>query len=386
MKTLILEEPQVFKFIEQEQPTRLEPHEALIKIKNIGICGTDYHAFRGKQPFFSYPRVLGHELGAEVVAVGQENDRIKIGDKVTVEPYMNCGNCQPCSNGKGNCCENLQVLGVHTDGGMCEFIKVPMHKLHASKSLTFEQLAVVEPLSIGAHAVQRAAVSAEDLVLVIGAGPIGLSVIQFAKLSGATVAVLDINTERLDFAKEHLQADILLDGSKGFTSEEFRAELGQKLEILNHSSNKDNKKTEGLTTKKSPTGGFRGLEGSKGLEGFSGLELSVLPTIVFDATGNPNSMKNAFNFVAFGGKLVFVGLYIGDVVFDDPLFHRREMTLFASRNSHGQDFTNIIQLMEEGKIDVNKWITHRAKFDDLPSVYEHWLNPETKVIKAMVSL
>lgn len=370
MKTLILEEPQVFKFIEQDQPSGLEPHEALIKIKNIGICGTDYHAFRGKQPFFSYPRVLGHELGAEVVAVGQENDRIKIGDKVTVEPYMNCGNCQPCSNGKGNCCENLQVLGVHTDGGMCEFIKVPMHKLHASKSLTFEQLAVVEPLSIGAHAVQRAAVSAQDLVLVIGAGPIGLSVIQFAKLSGATVAVLDINTERLDFAKEQLKADILLDGSKGFTSEELRAELYKKLEILNDKRNFESNETEGLTPKKSPTGGFRGQ----------------LPTIVFDATGNPNSMKNSFNYVAFGGKLVFVGLFIGDVVFDDPLFHRREMTLFASRNSLAQDFTNIIQLMEEGKIDVNKWITHRADFDDLPSVYDHWLNPESKVIKAMVSL
>ncbi len=370
MKTLRLEEPQVFKFIEQDQPSSLEPSEALIKIKNIGICGTDYHAFRGKQPFFSYPRVLGHELGAEVVAVGKENDRIKVGDKVTVEPYLNCGNCQPCSNGKGNCCENLQVLGVHTDGGMCEFIKVPIHKLHASKSLTFEQLALVEPLSIGAHAVQRASVSAEDLVLVIGAGPIGLSVIQFAKLSGATVAVLDINTERLEFAKEQLQADILVDGSKGFTSEELRVEINKKLEVLNGNTNSLANKIEDLTEKKSPIGTFNGL----------------LPTVVFDATGNPNSMKNAFNYVAFGGKLIFVGLFIGEVVFDDPLFHRREMTLFASRNSLAQDFTNIILLMEEGKIDVNKWITHRADFDDLPSVYEQWLNPESKVIKAMVSL
>lgn len=374
MKTLILEQPQVFKFIEQDRPSGLELHEALIKIKNIGICGTDYHAFRGKQPFFSYPRVLGHELGAEVVAVGKENGRIKVGDKVTVEPYINCGICQSCRNAKGNCCENLQVLGVHSDGGMCEFIKVPMHKLHASKSLTFEQLALVEPLSIGAHAVQRAAVSAQDLVLVIGAGPIGLSVIQFAKLAGATVAVLDINTERLDFAKEHLQADILIDASKGFSSEEFRAELNKKLEIFNGKIDQVSKQAEGLSEKKSDTGGFRGLE-------FNGL----LPTIVFDATGNPSSMKNAFNYVAFGGKLVFVGLFIGDVIFDDPLFHRREMTLFASRNSLAQDFINIIKLMEEGKIEVKNWITHRANFYDLPSVYEHWLKPESKVIKAMVS-
>lgn len=347
MKTLRLEEPQVFKFIEQEQPAGLEPHEALIKIKNIGICGTDYHAFKGKQPFFSYPRVLGHELGAEVMAVGDENDRIKVGDKVTVEPYMNCRDCQPCSNGKGNCCENLQVLGVHTDGGMCEYLKVPIHKLHASKILSFEQLAVVEPLSIGAHAVQRAGVTSQDLVLVIGAGPIGLSVIQFAKLTGATVAVLDINAERLDFAQEQLKADILLDGSQSFSAESLRAQL-----------------------EKSYSGEFSGL----------------LPSVVFDATGNPNSMKNAFNYVAFGGKLVFVGLFIGDVVFDDPLFHRREMTLFASRNSLPQDFTNIIELMENGRIDVKPWISHRAEFDDLPEIFNEWLDPESKVIKAMVSL
>ncbi len=347
MKTLRLEEPQVFKFIEQDQPTELDPHEALIKIKNIGICGTDYHAFRGKQPFFCYPRVLGHELGAEVVAVGQENDRINIGDKVTVEPYLNCGNCQSCKNGKSNCCENLQVLGVHTDGGMCEYLKVPIHKLHASKSLSFEQLAVVEPLSIGAHAVQRAGVTPQDLVLVIGAGPIGLSVIQFAKLTGATVAVLDINAERLEFAKEQLKADIILDGSQGFSPEILREQL-----------------------EKTPIGEFGGL----------------LPTVVFDATGNPNSMKNAFNYVAFGGKLIFVGLFIGDVIFDDPLFHRREITLLASRNSLPQDFTNIIQLMEDGKIDIKPWISHRAEFDDLPSVFDHCLNPDSKVIKAMVSL
>ena len=347
MKILRLEEPEVFKFIEQDQPSGLEQHEALIKIKNIGICGTDYHAFRGKQPFFSYPRVLGHELGAEVVAVGEENDRIKVGDKVTVEPYLNCGFCQSCKNGKGNCCENLQVLGVHTHGGMCEYLKVPIHKLHASKSLSFEQLAVVEPLSIGAHAVQRAGVTSEDLVFVIGAGPIGLSVIQFAKLTGATVAVLDINAERLAFAQEQLKADILLDGSEGFCTEMLREQL-----------------------EKSHNGEYGEL----------------LPTVVFDATGNPKSMKNAFNYVAFGGKLVFVGLFIGDVIFDDPLFHRREITLFASRNSLPQDFTNIIELMEKGKIDIKPWISHRAEFDALPEIFNEWLDPESKVIKAMVSL
>ena len=343
MKTLVLEEPFTFRSQEREKPTDLKTHEALIKIKKIGICGTDYHAFRGKQPFFSYPRILGHELGGEVVALGAPTDTIRVGDRVTVEPYLNCSVCQACQNGKSNCCEQLQVLGVHTDGGMTEYIKVPFRKLHASQILTFEQLAVVEPLSIGAHAVQRAAVSSKDLVLVIGAGPIGLSVMQFAKLSGATVIVLDINKERLNFAKQQMQVDFTLEISHNFSESQLR-------------------------------------EFVENFVGFKGL-----PSIVFDATGNSTSMKNAFNYVAFGGKLVFVGLFIGEVTFEDPLFHRREITLLASRNSLPQDFTNIIRLIETNKIDVNPWLTHRADFDDLPTVFNEWLNPQTGVVKAMVS-
>ena len=343
MKTLVLVEPHVFQSLEQEKPTSLQPDEALVKIKKIGICGTDYHAFRGKQPFFSYPRVLGHELGGEVVQLSKGfkplESSIKIGDKVAVEPYLNCGKCQSCLNHKGNCCENLQVLGVHVDGGMAEYLKVPYRKLHPSKILSFEQLALVEPLSIGAHAVQRAEVSAKDLVLVIGAGPIGLSVMQFAKLKGATVVILDINKDRLSFAQQHLQVDFILEATADFSPEILRGCLN----------------------------GF-------------------LPTIVFDATGNPNSMKNAFNYVSFGGKLVYVGLFIGEASFDDPLFHRREITLLASRNSLPQDFSNIIKLMETGKIDTTTWLTHRADFDDLPSVFNKWLDPEQGVIKAVVSI
>ncbi|PZX55943.1 hypothetical protein LV84_02305 [Algoriphagus ratkowskyi] len=339
MKTIVLDSPTVFKFQEQEAPTSLQANEALVRIRKIGICGTDYHAFRGKQPFFSYPRVLGHELGAEVVRLGGEKNAIHVGDRVTIEPYLNCGTCQSCLNNKSNCCQNLQVLGVHVDGGMTEYLKVPIHKLHQSKILSYEQLALVEPLSIGAHAVQRAEVTAKDMVLVIGAGPIGLSVMQFAKLRGAKVVVLDINKERLNFAQEQMQVDFILEATEDFAPDALRSCL----------------------------------------DGF-------LPTVVFDATGNPNSMKNAFSYVSFGGKLVFVGLFIGEVTFDDPLFHRREITLLASRNSLPQDFSDIIHLMENGKIDIKPWVTHRADFDDLPHVFNDWLDPKSKVIKTVVAL
>lgn len=341
MKTIILNQPGEFQLISREFNDNLADNEALIKIHRIGICGTDYHAYRGKQPFFSYPRVLGHELGAEVIALGSGIDytQIAVGDKVSIEPYLNCGHCQACRNGKPNCCENLKVMGVHTDGGMCEYLKIPAHKLHRSAVLSYEQLALVETLGIGAHAVQRANVTANDIVLVIGAGPIGLSVIQFAKIQGASIAVMDFSTQRLDFANRMVGTDYSITAHADFTTEDLR----------------------------------RTLEGN-------------LPTVVFDATGNPQSMMKAFSFLSFGGKLVYVGLFQGEVTFFDPDFHRREVTLFASRNALPADFKNIIQFMEEGKIDTQAWLTHQADFDELPHVFDSWLDPKSQVIKAMAIL
>lgn len=339
MKTLILTTPGQFSQVDTDFDRLLQPKEVLLKIHRIGICGTDYHAYRGKQPFFSYPRILGHELGAEVVEIGTEVTHVKIGDKVAVEPYLNCGVCQPCRNGKTNCCEKLQVLGVHTDGGMREFLKVPAHKVYASKTLSYEQLALVETLGIGSHAVNRAQVQANDLVLVIGAGPIGLSVIQFAKLKGATVAVMDMNASRLAFCEQQLSVDttVLLQNTEPV--EEIR-------KVLN----------------------------------------GDLPTVVFDATGNPSSMMQAFKYVAHGGRLTFVGLFQGDVTFNDPEFHRREVTLLASRNALPEDFISIIKGMEDDTIDTRPWISHRVAFDELLSSFDDLLKPESNVIKAVIEL
>lgn len=341
MKTIILNQPQEFQLISRDFDDTLAENEALLKIHRIGICGTDYHAYRGRQPFFSYPRVLGHELGAEVVSLGSgaETSDIKIGDKVSVEPYLNCGVCQPCQNGKTNCCESLKVLGVHSDGGMAEYLKVPVNKLHKSAILQYEQLALVETLGIGSHAVQRANVSANDIVLVIGAGPIGLSVIQFAKINGAKIAVMDFSKQRLDFANEVIGIDKSIVATEDFSADDLR----------------------------------RILEGK-------------LPTVVFDATGNAQSMMKAFSYVAFGGKLVYVGLFQGEVTFFDPDFHRREITLLASRNALPTDFKHIISKMESGEINTKAWLTHEAAFDDLPTVFETWLDPKSQVIKAMVVL
>lgn len=340
MKAIRLEEPGRLALIstgEPPSPASIQPEEALVRVHRIGVCGTDLHAFRGRQPFFSYPRILGHELGVEVVAVGSSTRNVKPGDRCSVEPYLNCGHCIACRRGKPNCCVTLQVLGVHTDGGMREAFRVPSRKLHRSEHLTLDQLALVETLGIGCHAVDRAQIETGEFALVIGAGPIGLAAVEFAIEAGATVIVLDVNAGRLEFCRERLGAPHVIDAAR----------------------------EDPLETLKQITSGD-------------------LPTVVFDATGNPQSMQNAFDYPAHGGRLVFVGLFPGDVTFNDPNFHRRELTLLASRNARPKDFTRIINLVETGRIDTVQWITHRASFAEAVTEFPRWIQPETGVIKAMI--
>lgn len=338
MRTITLEEPGRFAASDTAGPGAPAPGEALVRVRRIGVCGTDYHAFRGRQPFFTYPRILGHELGVEVLDVNADAEApVQPGDRCAVEPYLHCGGCIACRRGKPNCCVNLKVLGVHVDGGMRDRFRVPLNKLHPSKTLSFDQLALVEPLGIGAHAVDRGKVADRENVLVIGAGPIGLAVTQFARISGGHVTVMDVNESRLAFSRR----------------------IGAESTVV---------------------------AGEDALRQLEALTNGDLPTIVFDATGNPESMQRAFQFTAHGGRLVFVGLFQGDVTFHDPHFHRREMTLLSSRNSTPATFTQIIEQMEAGQLDITPWITHRAPFDDLTSRFPAWLSPDTGVVKALVDV
>jgi 2-desacetyl-2-hydroxyethyl bacteriochlorophyllide A dehydrogenase len=340
MKTIRLEEPRRFALLSADEPgPSLKPDEALVRVRRIGVCGTDIHAFNGKQPFFSYPRILGHELGVEVIAAGNLSENVHPGDRCSVEPYLNCGRCIACRSGKSNCCVSLQVLGVHTDGGMRESIVVPARKLHPSAHLTLDQLALIETLAIGCHAVDRARVEAGEFALVVGAGPIGLTVVQFAIEAGAQVIVLDINPQRLEFCRENLGVPFSINA---------------------------------------------GVENP--LEALKRITAGDLPTVVFDATGNPQSMMRAFSYPANGGRLAFVGLFQGEVTFNDPDFHRRELTVLSSRNARSEDFTRIIDLVESGRIDTDPWITHRASFAEVINEFPRWTQPETGVIKAMIEV
>lgn len=328
MKAIQLSAPHMLKPVEIHDAPPPRTGEARVKVHVMGVCGTDVSGYLGKMPFIEYPRVLGHELGVEVLEVGDGVTHLKSGDRCSVEPYLNCGACHACAQGRTNCCESLQVLGVHCDGGLCESLTLPAHKLHVANELSFEQLALVEMLGIGCHAVNRAALKQVEDVLILGAGPIGLTVLEFALLAGAQVSIYEPGSVRREFVRR------------------MYPEAGV-LEDLPH---------------------------------------EMAAQVVFDATGNPSSMSLAFHFARFTGRIVYVGITKEPVTLDDPLLHRRELTLLASRNAVAADFTRILDLMKEGSIRATKWVSHRCAMAEVPQAMAEWTAPGSSVVKAMISI
>ena len=340
MKAIRLEEPKHFERVEIDEPGSPGPGQALVRTHRMGICGTDYSGYLGKMPFFRYPRIPGHELGVEVLEVGDGVTNVKAGDRCSVEPYMNCGTCYACRKGNGNCCESLNVIGVMVDGGLCERFLIRADKLHTSTKLSFEQLALVETLGIGCHATDRGAPQEGDHVMIIGAGPIGLATLEFTRLTGATITVMDMVQSRLDFCRETYGVAHTVQ-FKGDGSE-----VDQIMEI---------------------TGGDK-------------------YSVVTDATGHNGSMSNALQYVAHTGSLVYVGITTQDVSFPHPSLHKPEMTIKGSRNALPSDFGRIISLIEDGTIDTDPWITHRTSFDDVIGEFETFTRPESGVIKAVIEV
>lgn len=338
MKALLLKAPKDFQRIEIDEPLSPGPGEALVRVHRVGVCGTDISGYLGKMPFFSYPRIPGHELGVEVLEVGEGVQNVQPGDRCSVEPYINDPNSHASRRGHPNCCERLEVLGVHRDGGLRPRFVLPARKLHPSKSLSFEQLALVETLAIGCHAVDRAGPLPDDSCLLIGAGPIGLSVLEFLKFTKARTIVLDLNDARLDFCKRVMGVGHTLK-----PSDRLEADLRD-------------------------------------------LTDGHLPDVVIDATGSNRSMSNAFGLVAPAGRLVYVGITTEEVTFRHPVFHKPEGTLLCSRNALPGDFTRIIGLIEGGEIDTRPWVTHHAHFDEVPEVFPSYTKPETGVIKAVINV
>ena len=337
MKTLVCKSPGLLEYNSSETP-QLKKDHAIIKIKRIGVCGTDLHAFEGTQPFFNYPRILGHELAGELIEFDNAPG-FKEGETVSFIPYFKCGHCIACRMGKPNCCVNLEVCGVHADGGMVEYLSVPSSSLLHGEGLTADELALVEPLAIGAHGVSRAAIKPGEFVLVIGAGPIGLATAEFSQIAGAKLIISDINEQRLEFCKKNLKADHLVNAVEDNVREKL-------MEIT----------------------------------------YGDMPTTVIDATGNLKAINTAFQYMAHGGRYELIGLQKENISFSHPEFHKREGTLMSSRNAIRKDFEQVIACIKRGQITPTTYITHRVVFDDVIGEFENWLDPTNGVIKAMIEV
>ena len=336
MKAVICQQPGKLELVDRPAPLP-GPGEALVRIRRVGVCGTDMHIFAGNQPFLSYPRVMGHELAGEVAEVPQ-GSKLQVGDPVYIVPYLSCGHCIACRAGKANCCMSLEVLGVHRDGGMCDYLALPEANVFRAEGISLDEAAMVEFLAIGAHAVARAHVRAGQRVLVVGAGPIGMGVILFARLKGAEVTALDGRADRLALARGHLGAVSVV-------------ALGpQDTEIL--------------------------ASETKG----------EFYDVVFDATGNGKAMERGFGFVAHGGSYVFVSLVRQGITFNDPEFHKRETTLLGSRNAQATDFATVMAAFRDGHVPVRALNTHRSPLADLPARMPEWLKPESGVVKAILEV
>lgn len=335
MNTLVCQEPKVMTWKKREVPIPGD-NDALIRIKTVGICGTDIHAWAGNQPFFSYPRVLGHEICGEIVGLGKNIHHLHNGQQVSVIPYVACRKCPACRSGRTNCCENISVIGVHQDGGFSEFLSVPVANLLVAEGIDPEAAALIEPYAISAHAVRRAAIQADEQVLVVGAGPIGLGAAAIAKADGAQVLVADTSAARRTHVEKHLGL-VTLDPSSVNFDASLRAAFG-----------------------------------------------GSLAQKVIDATGNQHAMNNTVNLIRHGGSITFVGLFKGDLQFSDPEFHKKETTMMGSRNATEEDFAKVGRLMAEGKITAQMMLTHRYDFRALAEIYEQQVINNRELIKGVI--
>lgn len=336
MKAVVCIEPGTLVIEDRPDPAN-DKMLVKVRVKCIGICGTDFHIYKGEHPFLEYPRIMGHELSG-TVEFAPQGSLFNVGTPVIFNPYLSCESCVACTRGKPNCCTNISVLGVHADGGMCEFVNVPESALYPANGLTMQQAAMVEFLSIGAHGVNRGNISEGDNVLIVGAGPIGLGAGLFAQIAGAKVSFLDISSARIQ------KAQTIVVGAMGFVVAD------DTLESIKDATHGD------------------------------------LFHVVIDATGNKNAMETSINYVSNGGVLVYVSVIKEDIAFSDPLFHSREMSIIGSRNATRSDFEHVTACIRAGKIPTDKLNTHSCSLDDAAVKIPAWLNQQDTLIKAIIEI
>jgi len=336
MKAVKILKPGIVNLVEINKP-RVGAEEILIKLKALGLCGSDLKTYRGQNQMVNYPRIPGHEIAGEIIQTGKNvPSKFQIGRLVTVSPYSSCGKCVACQQGRVNCCPYNQTLGVQRDGAAVEFLVLPYNKVFLVGDLPEEQIACIEPLSVGWHATNRAQVRSEDIVLVFGCGMIGLGVIAASGYKGVKVIAVDIDDLKLEKAKA-LGASYTLNSQK--------EDLEKKIFHLTHG--------QGVN-------------------------------VVIEAVGLSETFKKAIDLVCFAGRVVYIGYAKAPVEYDTSLFVKKEIDIKGSRNALDSEIKEVIKMVESRKIKIENLITQHYLLENLDEAFKFWDKNTDKVIKIII--
>lgn len=337
MKAVVLEGPGRAAIKAVREPQALGGDDVLLQVRMVGLCGSDLNSYRGRNPMVSYPRILGHEVSATVIECGLGASQWQVGTAVTLSPYSCCGECAACLRGRMNACQCNQTLGVQRDGALTERIVVPSSRLFRA-DLSLKELCLVEPLTVGFHAVARGRVAPGDIVAVFGCGGVGLGAVAGAVFHGATVIGVDIDESKLATACKAGAAH-----SINTAREDLHARLAD-------------------------------LTAGRG------------PDVVIEAIGLPETFRAAVEEVAFTGRVVYIGYAKEPVAYETRFFVQKELDILGSRNAQREDFCEVIRMLEARRFPVDDAVTHIVPFDEAPAILEAWSREPARFTKIMVKV
>jgi 2-desacetyl-2-hydroxyethyl bacteriochlorophyllide A dehydrogenase len=336
MKALMLEGPGKAAITAVSKPVR-KPGEALLRVRRVGLCGSDLNSFRGRNPMVSYPRIPGHEVAATIVELDSAGSHLKVGMDVTLSPYTSCGQCASCRRGRNNACQVNQTLGVQRDGALTEYISVPLERLHPVK-LDLKSLCIVEPLTVGFHAASRGRVAQGETVAVLGCGGVGLGAVAAAAFRGAITIAIDVDDAKLSTAQR-------AGASHGIHAQ--RQSIPDEL---------------------------RALTGGHG------------PDVIIEAIGTPDTFRLAVEEVAFTGRVVYIGYAKEPVAYETRLFVQKELDILGARNAQPEDFRSVIQMLEAGRFPVDAAVSTIVPLDEAPGILAQWSENPSRFTKIMIDL
>ncbi|MGC1493429.1 MAG: zinc-binding alcohol dehydrogenase family protein [Candidatus Acidiferrum sp.] len=336
MRALVLKSPGHAAIESVPDPAPTE-NTLLLKVRRVGLCGSDLNSFRGTNPLVSYPRIPGHEVSATIVEGCQAQPGLAAGTNVTFSPYTNCGACAACRRGRPNACKFNQTLGVQRDGALAQYIRISAEKIYPA-NLSLTELCLVEPLTVGFHAVARGRVTAADTVAIFGCGGVGLGAVAASAFRGAKTIALDVSEEKLETAKA---------AGAAHTIYTLRENLHQRLMELTEDHG---------------------------------------PDVVVEAIGLPQTFRAAVEEVAFTGRVVYIGYAKEPVSYETKLFVQKELDILGSRNALPEDFRAVILMLQEHRFPVNEAVSSIVRLEDAPEALRAWSENPACVKKILVNL